>query len=80
MNTIYSGSFTKDGLVYDYCGIWKPLVTGVEWKAVVRNADVVCRPCGVLEDERMEEEILLIIRQLIELSVEEALERKFRAA
>ena len=76
MNNIYSGTFTKRGLIYDYSGIWKPLPAGISWKAVVRNADVVCRPHGELQDVDSEQDILEAIRQLIEISVTEALDAK----
>ena len=69
MNSLYSGTFTKRGVVYDYSGIWKPLAAGVAWKAVVRSTDAVRRPCGVLEDGYREQEILGMIHELIEASV-----------
>ena len=80
MNNIYSGSFTKRGLIYDYSGIWKPLPAGVAWKAVVRNADVVCRPSGTVAGACTQAEILEIIRQRIESSVVEAIDRRLRIA
>ena len=80
MNNIYSGSFTKRGLIYDYAGIWTPLPAGVAWKAVVRNSDVVCRPSGKLSGACTQAEILEIIRQRIESSVVEALDRRLRIA
>jgi hypothetical protein len=80
MNNIYSGSFTKRGLIYDYSGIWTPLPAGVAWKAIVRNAAVVCRPSGRLYGPCTHTEILEIIRQRIESSVMEAIDRRLRIA
>ena len=74
MNNIFTGTYTRGGVTYDYSGIWSPLGAGISWKAIVRHADVVCRPAGMLSDGLTPEEILDIIRQLIELNIVETLE------
>lgn len=76
MNNIFSGSFTRDDLIYDYSGIWLRKVGCVEWKAVVMNEDVVCRPSGRVDDGLSEAEVLEVIRQLVEISVADALAEK----
>lgn len=74
MNQIFSGSLRKDDQIYDYSGIWSRKPGAVEWKSVVRNEDVVCRPSGQLDDALTDEEIVEAIRQLVEISVLDALE------
>lgn len=80
MNNIFSGTFTRAGLIYDYSGVWSPLGAGISWKAIVRNADVVCRPSGTLTDGLTPEEIMEVITRLIELNIVETLEAQENAA
>jgi hypothetical protein len=73
MNTIFNGKITRDRLIFDYSGIWTRRSGGINWKAVVRNADVVCRPGGTLDDVLTDAEIRLAIRDLVVLSIADAL-------
>lgn len=74
MNNIFMGSYTKDEEVYDYSGIWSRGVAGVTWKAIVRNADVVCRPEGrIAEDQGGDVEVERIITRHVESEIEEHL-------
>lgn len=74
MNNIFSGTFTRNGLIYDYSGVWSPKGSAISWKAIVRNADVVCRPAGSLADGLTPEEVMEVITRLIELNIVETLE------
>jgi hypothetical protein len=53
MNKIFNDTIYRGDLAYDYSGVWTRRTGGIDWKAVVRHADVVCRPCGTLEDEAL---------------------------
>lgn len=75
MNTIFTGSFKRDGLIYDFSGLWSPSGARVSWKAIVRNADVVCRPSGELDSGLNDDEILDEIRLVIERETDEVLAR-----
>lgn len=74
MNNIFTGTFTRGGLIYDYSGVWSPHGVAISWKAIVRNADVVCRPSGTLSDGLTEREIMEVITRLIELNIVETVE------
>jgi hypothetical protein len=74
MNTIFSGSHTRDTLIYDYSGIWTRRSGGVDWKAIVRNADIVCKPSGVIDDGLNDDDVLKVIRLLVEQSIQDAVE------
>jgi hypothetical protein len=74
MNTIFSGSHTRDALIYDYSGIWTRRSGGIDWKAIVRNADIVCKPSGVIDDGLNDEDVLKVIRLLVEQSIQDAVE------
>jgi len=76
MNNVFTGSCRHAGLICDYTGIWAPLGTAIQWKAIVRNADVLCRPSGTLHDASNDDDVLEAIAQLIEVSVIEVLERR----
>jgi hypothetical protein len=80
MNNIFTGTYTRDGRIYDYSGVWVPHGMAISWKAIVRNADVVCRPSGTLSDGLTQEEILEVITRLIELNIVESLEAHENAA
>jgi hypothetical protein len=69
MNTFYTGTFTKYGVAYKYCGFWTPVPAGVIWKAVVRKEHIVGRPSGTFENGSTEQEILRTIRGHIKASV-----------
>lgn len=71
MNNIFMGSYKADGAIYDYCGFWSRKVAKVEWKAVVRKADVVCRPQGTIHDEPSDEDILRHITDAIETDIDQ---------
>jgi hypothetical protein len=71
VNIIFSGSCSLDDTIYDYSGIYTRRSGGTDWKAVVLNADVVCRPTGVIDDGLNEDEILEVIRHLIMQSIED---------
>ncbi len=73
MNTIFSGSYTLGDLVYDYSGVWVRRSGGIDWKAVVRNADVVCRPSGTIDDEINDRDAVRVIKHLVEDSIETAI-------
>jgi hypothetical protein len=74
MNTIFSGSHTREALIYDYSGVWIRRSGGIDWKAIVRNADVVCKPSGVIDDGLNDDDALQVIRLLVEQSIQDALE------
>lgn len=76
MNNVFSGSCRHQDLICDYSGIWVPNGMGIEWKAIVRNADVICRPNGTLRDTQNEDDVLEVIKRFIEASVREALDRR----
>lgn len=72
MNNIFMGSYTAQGLIYDYSGVWQRRVGGIEWKAIVRNAAIVCRPHGTLHDELGEGEVVPAIKALVEHAIEQS--------
>src|SRR3954471_18923631 len=72
MNTIFNGRITRAEVVYDYSGVWTRRSGEIVWKAVVRNADVVCRPQGVLDDILTDREVRDVIRELVVVSVADA--------
>ena len=74
MNNIFTGTFSRGGRIYDYSGVWSPHGVAISWKAIVRNADVVCRPAGTLSDGLTPEEIMEVITRLIELNIVETVE------
>jgi hypothetical protein len=81
MNTIFNGSYTHGDLVYDYSGVWVRRSGGIDWKAVVRNADVVCRPSGTIDDEINDREAVSVIKRLVEDDIQTALaEREAKGA
>jgi hypothetical protein len=73
MNYIFSGSFKRDDLIYDYTGVWSSAGARVSWKAIVRNASVVCRPSGEMEYGLSDEETLGTITRSIEATTDHAL-------
>ena len=73
MNTIFSGSITRQELVYDYSGVWTRRPGGVDWKAVVMGATVVCRPSGTVDEGLDDVEVRQVIRELVKISVDDAL-------
>jgi hypothetical protein len=72
MNNIFMGRYSAHGLIYDYSGVWQRRSGGIEWKAVVRNADIVCRPKGVLLEDVAEGEVVPAIAALVEEEIEQA--------
>jgi hypothetical protein len=76
MNNIFMGSYMKSGLIYDYSGVWSRTGGGLIWKAVVRNADVVCRPAGTIRDEPEGLDTETLLSRLVEEHIEQALERR----
>jgi hypothetical protein len=74
MNLIFSGRVTLRDQLYDYSGIWIRHKGRIDWKAIVRNADTVCRPRGTMDDELSDAEVLEVIRQLVIQSISDALE------
>ena len=69
MNIIYNGSITRDGTIYDYSAVWTRRSGGIPWKAIVRHADVVCRPSGVLDDVLTDGQVRQVITQLVDDSI-----------
>jgi hypothetical protein len=65
MNIIYNGSITRDGTIYDYSAVWTRRSGGIDWKAIVRNTDVVCRPSGILDDVLTDGQVRQVITQLV---------------
>ncbi len=65
MNNIFMGSYTANGVIYDYSGIWSRHAGKIEWKVTVRNADVVCRPHGVIHAEPAESDVAELLRHLV---------------
>ena len=76
MNNIFSGRCRHEDVICDYVGIWAPTGHRVHWRAIVRSIDVVCRPSGTLQNASNDEDVLQAIKQLIDVSVIEALERR----
>ena len=76
MNNIFMGSYTIRGLLYDFSGIWSRREGKVEWKAVVRHADVVCRPSGTIHDEPSDSELIPLLKSLVRQDIEHVLERR----
>jgi hypothetical protein len=74
MNMIFSGSHTRETLIYDYSGVWIRRSGGIDWKAIVRHADVVCKPSGVIDDGLNDDDVLKVIRLLVEQSIHDAVE------
>jgi hypothetical protein len=72
MNTIFNGKITRSTIIYDYAGIWTRRSGGIDWKAVVRSSDVVCRPSGKLDETLTDHEVREVIRELVSLSVADA--------
>lgn len=72
MNNIFMGRYSAHGLIYDYSGIWQRGSTGIEWKAIVRNADIVCRPSGTLCDDFAEADVVPAISALVEQAIEQS--------
>ena len=75
MNIIYTGSIKRDGIIYDYSAIWTRRSGGIDWKAIVRNSDVVCRPSGVLDDVLTDGQVRQVITQLVNDSIAALVER-----
>ena len=69
MNTIFNGRITRAEVVYDYSGVWMRRSGAILWKAIVRNADVVCRPSGTLDDVLTDAEVMQAIKELVTVSV-----------
>jgi hypothetical protein len=78
MNTIFLGSYLTGGLIYDYSGIWIRQSGRIDWKAIVRNEDVVCRPSGTIDDGINDPDAEQVICRLVEQSIEDTLERRRR--
>ena len=76
MNHIFSGRFARGDANYDYSGIWSFAGTQIAWKAIVRNAGVVCRPSGRMDDGINEDEVLRLIAHSIEASTDGALNER----
>jgi hypothetical protein len=76
VNIIFSGSCALDDTIYDYSGIYTRRSGGTDWKAVVLNSDVVCRPSGVIDDGLTDDQILEVIKQLIVQSIDDAEARR----
>ena len=69
MNTIFSGSIALGEVIYDYSGIYTRQAGMIVWKSVVRSADVVCRPSGTFDDALSDEQVVQVIRELIEQEI-----------
>src|SRR5215217_327270 len=69
MNIIYNGSIKRDGTIYDYSAVWTRRSAGIDWKAVVRNSDVVCRPSGILDDILTDGQVGQVITGLVSDSI-----------
>lgn len=78
MKTIFIGRYITGGLIYDYSGIWIRHQARIDWKAIVRNEDVVCRPSGTIGEGINDADAELVINRLVELSIEEALQQRKR--
>ena len=63
----------RDGLIYDYAGIWCRGGGEIAWKAVVRNAAEVCRPSGKIEAELADDKIMPLIAERIDSAIVEKL-------
>jgi hypothetical protein len=74
MNTIFNDCITRDDVVYDYSGVWMRRSGAIVWKAIVMNADVVCRPSGTLDDVLTDTEVKQAIKELVTVSVADATE------
>jgi hypothetical protein len=71
MNNIFMGSCTRYGEIYDYSGIWTRQGPTIKWKAVVLNADIVCRPRGTIYDEPEDPDVLRLITSSIESEIDQ---------
>lgn len=71
MNSIFTGSYTTRGRTYDYSGIWTRRGGRTNWKAIVRNTEVVSRPCGQIDEELADPDVLRVIRSVIEADIEQ---------
>lgn len=69
MNVIFDGQIARGEVVYDYVGIWTRRSGGLDWKAVVRNIDVVSRPSGTLDDALNDDQVREVIRELVDDSI-----------
>lgn len=73
MNTIFNDTLTRADVIYDYSGVWTRRSGGIDWKAIVRNADVICRPSGTLEDDALtDQQVREVIRALVSVSIDDA--------
>jgi hypothetical protein len=79
MNNIFMGTYSADGLIYDYSGVWQRRSGGIDWKAIVRNADIVCRPHGTLHDDFAEHDVVAAITALVEKEIERRREKRLSA-
>ena len=75
MNTIFNGRAEVAGVTYDYSGVWTRSSQATAWKAIVRNADVVCRSSGSIEADLNDTDTNEVIRELVKLDILDALER-----
>ena len=80
MNTIFNGETTLNDTVYDYSGVWVRGGGKIAWRAVVRSTDVVCRPSGNFGDEVSDSDARAVVRELVKLSVEDALAQRAAAS
>ncbi len=71
MNNIFMGSYVRSGEIYDYSGIWTRQGPTITWKAVVMNADIVCRPRGTIHDEPDDPDVLRLITDSIEGEIDQ---------
>jgi hypothetical protein len=78
MNTIFIGRYITGGLIYDYSGIWIRQSGRIDWKAIVRKEDVVCRPSGTIDDGINDPDAEQLISRLVEESIEATLEQRKR--
>ena len=72
MNTIFNGRITRSEVIYDYSGIWSRRSGGVDWKAIVLSADVVCRPSGTLDEALTDQQVREVIRELVAVNIADA--------
>lgn len=70
------GSYEKHGALYDYSGVWQRKGGVVDWKAIVRSADVLCRPRGTIDHEPEGRDLVVVLQGLVEAHIEDALAKR----
>jgi hypothetical protein len=78
VNTIFSGRITHGEVICDYSGVWTRRSAGIDWKAIVRSSDVLCKPSGILDEELTDAQVREVIRELVRIEVEDRLRKPAR--